>query len=333
MGRARWLRRTIVTIVGVIVIAPAVVLLASRAAAWRRETQTRAAAAPKTGRFVRAADVDMFVQEAGPPDGPPVLLVHGTGAWSEIWRRTIDTLAARGYHAVAVDMPPFGYSSRPESADYGDDAQARRILGVIDALGLEQVTLVGHSFGGRPTMQAFFLDPSRVARLVLVDAALGLDTTKVAARAAWPIRATLSVPSLRNGVVAATLTNPAFTSRLLRGLVADTTAVTPARIAMFQRPFVIERTTASFGEWLRPFMTTNEQSLATERSRYASIAVPTLVIWGDLDSVTPIGQGRDLARLLHASSWAELAGVGHIPAIEAPERFNAALLAFLDLNR
>ena len=182
-------------------------------------------------------------------------------------------------------------------------------------------------------MQAFFVGPSHIARLVLVDVALGMDTTKAAPSAGWPVRALLSIPSLRNGVVAATLTNPAFTSRLLRGLVADTTAITPARLAMFQRPFVVQRTTASFGEWLRPFITTNEQSLATDRSRYAEIAVPTLVIWGDRDSVTPIEQGRDLAHLLRASSWAELAGIGHIPAIEAPARFNAALLAFLDLNR
>jgi pimeloyl-ACP methyl ester carboxylesterase len=333
MRRARWLRRTTIAIVGTVVLVPPAVLVGFRAAAWRRESQIRANAAPKNGRFVRAADVEMFVQEAGPPDGSPVLLVHGTGAWSEIWRRTIDTLAARGYRAIAVDMPPFGYSSRPENADYGDDAQARRILGVIDALELEHVTLVGHSFGGRPTMQAFFLDPSHVARLVLVDVALGLDTTKVASSVGWPVRAVLAFPTLRDGVVAATLTNPAFTSRLLRGLVADTTAVTPERIAMFQRPFAIERTTASFGEWLRPFITTNEQSLATDRARYAAIAVPTLVIWGNRDSVTPIDHGRDLVRLMRASSWAELAGVGHIPAIEAPDRFNAALLSFLDLNR
>ena len=78
-------------------------------------------------------------------------------------------------------MPPFGFSSRPENANSGDETQARRILGVIDALRLQRVTLVGHSFGGRPTMQAFFLDPSHVARLVLVDVALGLDTMKAAA--------------------------------------------------------------------------------------------------------------------------------------------------------
>jgi pimeloyl-ACP methyl ester carboxylesterase len=333
MTLQRRVRRSIIALGILLVGVPVVTLTGFRTAAWRREVRTRAAAAPRSGHFVRASDVEMFVQEAGPSDGPPVLLIHGTGAWSEIWRRTIDTLASRGYRAIAVDMPPFGYSSRPENATYGDEAQARRILGVIDALRLEHITLVGHSFGGRPTMQAFFLDPSKVASLVLVDVALSLDTMKVASAVGWPVRAVLGLPPLRNGLVAATLTNPAFTSRLLRGLVADRSAVTPERIAMFQRPFAVERTTVSFGDWLRPFVTTSEQSLATERARYAAISVPTMVLWGTLDTVTPIEQGRDLARLIPASSWVELAGVGHIPAIEATERFNAALVAFLELQR
>jgi pimeloyl-ACP methyl ester carboxylesterase len=214
MRRSVSLRRAIAVLLLLVVGLPAVVLSGFRVAAARRERVPRIAAAPGTGRFVRAADLELYVQETGPRPGAPVLLIHGTGAWSEIWRRTLDTLGSAGYHAVAIDMPPFGYSDRPASADYGDDAQARRILGVIAALGLDGVTLVGHSFGARPTMTAFFLDGSRVARLVLVDAALGLDTT---AAAGWAVRGALAVPPLRDALVSATLTNPRLTGRLLRG--------------------------------------------------------------------------------------------------------------------
>jgi type IV secretory pathway VirJ component len=161
VSRGRRLARAAIAVVVLAIAAPVAILVAFRTMASRRETRTRAEAVPPTGHFVRAADVEMFVQEAGPPDGRAVLLIHGTGAWSEIWRRTFDTLAAQGYHAVAVDMPPFGYSQRPANVNYADESQARRILGVINALRLERVTLVGHSFGSRPTMEAFFLDPSR----------------------------------------------------------------------------------------------------------------------------------------------------------------------------
>ncbi|MEP6494973.1 MAG: alpha/beta hydrolase [bacterium] len=327
MRRSSWLRRAIIAIVVIVIGLPSLVLACFRFAAARRETVSRTAAAPRTGRFVRAADVEMYVQETGPHDGAPVLLIHGTGAWSEIWRRTLDTLAALGYHGVAIDMPPFGYSDRPANADYGDEAQARRILGVIAALGLDRVTLVGHSFGARPTMEAFFLDGSRIARLVLVDAALGLDTT--ARRPGWPVRAALAAPPVRNALVSATLTNPAFTARLLRGLVADASAVTGPRIAMFQQPFVRERATASYGEWLRSFVTMSERSLATDRERYRAIRVPALVVWGEADNITPLSQGKEIAGLIPGSVWVGLAGVGHIPAIEATDRFNAELAGWL----
>ena len=326
--RLSFMRRAVASIFVVAVTLPVLGLTAFRVAATRREVAAPSAGAPTTGGLVGTGDVAMYVQQAGPASGPVVLLVHGTGAWSEIWRPTLDTLAAAGYHALAVDMPPFGYSERPVSADYGDSAQARRILGVLTTLGLEHVTLVGHSFGARPAMEAFFLDPERFSRLVLVDAALGLDTT-TRAKAGLPVRVALAAPLVRNALVSATLTNPRFTARLLRGLVSDSAAVTPARVAMLQRPMSQERTTATYGEWLRHFMLVDEHTLATDRERYRTIRVPSLVIWGSADAVTPVAQGRDIAQLIPGATWMELPNVGHIPAIEAPDRFNASLVAWL----
>lgn len=324
----RWLKVAIVIFVAV----PSATLTCfSRAAAWR-ECLSNTAAAPRTGRFVQTADAAMFVQQDGPSDGPPVVLIHGTGAWSEIWRGTMRALAARGYHAVALDMPPFGYSARPATPNFTDDAQGRRILGVLEALRLERVTLVGHSFGARPTMQAAFLAPSRISAIVLVDAALGLDTTLESTGPGMATRALLAVKSLRDPLVAATLTNPSMTRRLLMKLIAETSAATPERVRMLQQPFAVHGTTARFGEWLRPFVTTNESSLATRRASYASLKVPALVIWGARDSLTPIEQGRDLARLIPGASLTELPRAGHIPAIEDPAAFDQALLLFLDAN-
>ena len=88
--------------------------------------------------------------------------------------------------------------------------------------------------------------------------------------------------------------------------------------------------TAGCSAFAQPFLTTSERSPATDRSRYASIRVPTLVIWGDQDAVTPPAQGRDLASLIPGVKFVELNGVGHIPAIEAPDKFNAALMSFLE---
>jgi pimeloyl-ACP methyl ester carboxylesterase len=326
----------------------ALALVGFRVAAERRETAARRDAAPNTGRFVRAADVDVFVQEEGPSDGPAVVLVHGTGAWSEIWRGTMHALAGAGYRAIALDMPPFGFSARPANTDYGDEAQARRILGVLDALRLQRATLVGHSFGGRPTMQATFLSPGRVERLVLVDAALdlargcvggevrGCDTVvrdSFPARETsgpWLARAVLGAPTVRDAVVSATLSNPGMTGWLLSKLVANReAAITPARLAMLQRPFVLEGWTPGLAEWLAPFATTRTSSLATTRKHYTTLAMPTLVLGGARDALTPMDQGRDIARLIPGARWEVLPAAGHIPAIEDQASFDAALLEFL----
>ena len=329
MRRPSTLERKITRIAAIVAALVIVALAWFRFAAADRETLKRSLACPLTGRFVQAGDLQMFVQEDGPAEGPVVLFVHGTGAWSQIWRRTMDTLAARRFHVVAVDMPPFGFSERPESADYSDEAQGRRILEVAEALHLTGITLVGHSFGARPAMEAYFLDSLRFSRLVLVDAALGLDEMgKVRPQRPF-LRTFLAIAPLRNAFVAATLTNPAFTGRLLRRLVSNQSAVTPENVAMFQRQFTVEHTTAAFGAWLRPFLLNHERSLVVMSPLYESIGVPTLLLWGESDSVTPIAQGRELAKLIPGATLVELPDVGHIPAIEAPEKFDAALLTFL----
>ena len=77
----------------------------------------------------------------------------------------------------------------------------------------------------------------------------------------------------------------------------------------------------------------SERSLATERARYRDIRVPTLVLWGEADRITPMPQGKEIAGLIPGSVWVGLAGVGHIPAIEATARFNAELVAWLARTR
>jgi pimeloyl-ACP methyl ester carboxylesterase len=295
----------------------------------RRERRSAADAAPRSGRFVRAAGLAIYVQEEGPRTGPVVMLLHGTGAWSEIWRGTMHTLARAGYRAVAIDLPPFGFSERPAVASYDDDAQARRILGVMDALQLEHVALVGHSFSARPTMQAIFRAPGRVERLVLVDAALDLDPPGDAAPARGMVPALLHVPAVRNTGVSLTLTNPRLTRFLLLKLISSPEAATPARISMLQRPFELQGTTRAYGAWLEPFLTSRDRSMATESSRFRALAMPTMVLWGGRDSVTPLPLGRKLATLIPGSSLVVLPDAGHIPAIETPEAFDAALLSFL----
>jgi pimeloyl-ACP methyl ester carboxylesterase len=87
----------------------------------------------------------VFVQEKGPANGVPVVLFHGTAAWSELWRRTTDRLASAGFRVIALDLPPFGFSDRPGS--YTRQDQAARVSDVLRQMQIGPVIIVGHSFG------------------------------------------------------------------------------------------------------------------------------------------------------------------------------------------
>jgi pimeloyl-ACP methyl ester carboxylesterase len=116
----------------------------------------------------------VFVQEKGPAGGVPAVLLHGTAAWSELWRHTIDALAAAGFRVIALDLPPFGFSDRPGSYTRGD--QAARVNDVLDQLKADPAIIVGHSFGAGAATELVMRYPDRTRALVLVDAALGLTS-------------------------------------------------------------------------------------------------------------------------------------------------------------
>jgi pimeloyl-ACP methyl ester carboxylesterase len=327
----RVLTRVALTLVLVVVAALGV---AVAAAAWR-ESSPRTALAPPSGRFVRAHDLDLYIQEVGPESGQIVLLVHGTGAWSEIWRSTLERLAAAGYRAVAVDMPPFGYSEQPAAGDYTTASQGRRLAALVESLG-NPVVLVGHSFGARATVEAAMLAPERLRALVLVDAALGLHDASGAPLPAAPAAAAptavstaLGIAPLRHGLVAVTVTNPLLTRTLLEQLISRKEAATPAVVAMLQHPLAIEGSTSAAGNWLAWFVSPDSPQRSGRLASYAALTVPAFVIWGETDTLTPLPQGRAVAELVPSATLQVLPDTGHIPAIENPAAFDEALLGFL----
>jgi pimeloyl-ACP methyl ester carboxylesterase len=322
----RWATRLLLLGLALVVVP----LGACRIAAARRERLTCTEAAPPNGRYVRAGDVDVFVQEGGPATGAVVVFLHGTGSWGEMWRESLDAAAAAGFRTVAMDLPPFGYSERPAPGAYRTEDQARRIVGVLDALAASRVTLVGHSFGGRATLLAALSAQDRVKSLVLVDPALGLDQPETAPSSL--VRAAMATRPIRNTLMAATVTNPQLTRRFLSMMIADPAAANETRVAMLQRPLVIKGSTDAVGEWARVFLTASDAPLRTAFTATPP-SMPVLLVWGSADTITPLGQGQWLAQHIPGSRLLVLDGLGHIPQIESPTRFNEALLGFLVSQR
>ena len=126
-------------------------------------------------RTIPAAGRSLHVVEAGPPDGPPVVLLHGFPEFWWGWRRQIPVLAAAGWRVVAPDLPGYNLSDKPRGlAAYGLDPLAGVVEALLEAVappsGLRAVPLVGHDWGGVLAWWVARRFPARIARLAILNA-------------------------------------------------------------------------------------------------------------------------------------------------------------------
>lgn len=318
------LRWTLVLASGALIILIAI-LATLRFTGQLREEAARQAVPPEAGRLVAAGDVRLFVQERGSLDGPVIVFTHGAGAWSEAWRSMSEALAAAGYRCIAIDVPPFGFSDRPRSADYGDVAQARRIAAALKTLGVDRFALVAHSIGSRPAMELALTVPERITAVVLVSAALRLEAAANAEPGLMP-RLLLQSAFVREALVSGVATNPHTTAFLVSKLVEQPLSETD--VAMFRRPMFRPGTIEAWGQWASQIALSREAIASADKRRYSAFQPPTLLLWGQSDRVTPIAQGQQLAQLLPRSIFLSLDGVGHIPQLEDRARVEVLLLTY-----
>lgn len=317
----RWIRRVaIILVVAFLVLVGCVVvgLGSLRLAAHFRETEVASAAAPADGKFVESGLGRMFVIDPGPVDGIPVVLFHGTAAWSKLWWRTTTALKNDGYRPIVPDLPPFGYSER--RGGYTRFEQASRIDGMMAALGAGRAVIVGYSFGAGAALEYVLTHPERTIGLVVVDAALGLT------QAPSDAPAILENGPLRELVVSATATNPLATRFLLSKLIYRKEAANSDALEILKAPMRVADTTSHIADWLLYFMGSDRTALSSSRETVSRISVPVVMIWGDRDDVTPLAQANDLRSLVPSASLKVLDDVGHIPQIEDPDAFNIALI-------
>jgi pimeloyl-ACP methyl ester carboxylesterase len=297
------------------------------------ESQPHDQPGPGRGRWLPADDVRLHVTEHGPADGPRLVLVAGTGAWGGTWAGNIEAITALGWRVITIDLPPFGFSARPANHSYTRHAQAQRLLAALRAVaaaGTPPVVLLGHSYGGGPAAEAAMLDATLIRHLILVDAAIGLraanDTRCEVNEAADML---LSWRPLRTLFVANTATQPLFTLALLRQFVARKEVVTAERAAIYSQPFAVRGTSAALGDWAQQFATSCESARSQTAVGFAAMKPPLTLLWGELDSITPPHQARQLAAATPGASLVMLPGVGHIPQLEDPAAFNRALAGVL----
>ena len=274
--------------------------------------------------FIETSRGNIFTMSAGPATGQTLLLAHGTAAWSGFWSPQLRMLARQGYHAVGFDMPPFGFSDRDPDADYTRATQAQRIVELAAAMPQPPI-LIAHSFGAAAAAEAVLMRPANFAGLVIIDGALGIADTPQSTSLPLPIR---PMP-LREAALSISATNPLATRTLLRGLLYNKDAARADLVRILQLPQRRQGTTRAYAHWLPSLLAPAPDGLSRSAENYANLALPVRIIWGRMDTVTPPEQAEALARALDQAPVIYIETAGHIPHIESPEDFDAALLSAL----
>ena len=262
----------------------------------------------------------VFVAAAGPPDGIPVLLCHGWGACVYGWSATILVIAAAGYRAIAVDLRGHGRSDGGDPGTaYTTAALTSQLAGIIDTLGIDRPVLVGHSMSGRITLQYALDHPGRVRALALL-APIGVGSLRPAIkRFAQPLLALaawLGPLALRRWHVQ--LVVGAASGRLRRP--------PPGDIDEYWAPSQWGKYARAIHALLRDF-----DWRALSAKVIASLAMPLVVVLGELDPLVRIADRDALVRGVAPKRVVTIGGAGHIVADEATAAVNTELLALLGL--
>ncbi len=250
-------------------------------------------------------------------DGPLVLFLHGIGGNRSNWREQLEALAHR-YRVAAWDARGYGDSDDYEGSltfsDFNDD-----LLRVLAYFREPAAHIVGLSMGGMIAQNFYRCHPDKVLSLVLADTRNGFNrhnSEEFLRKREAPLLAGLTPKDIAPGL-ARTLAGPKAT------------------------PEIILRLTQSIGALHKEsyLKTLRASSLVGESDDFrglqgyvdlASVHVPSLIVCGTADTVTPPDMSRQLAAGIGNSRLAWIEDAGHLSNIEAPERFNEVLLEFLD---
>ena len=255
----------------------------------------------------------LHVRQSGPPDAPAVVLLHGFGSSLQTWDVWAKGLATT-HRVVRIDLPGSGLSPPDPAHDYRDERSLDMLMALMDSLGLQRTSLVGHSMGGRIAWTFAAKFPERVDKLVLVApdgfASFGFEYGKPMEVPATLglMRHVLPKPLLRMNLKSA-YARPEALSDAVTTRYHDLILAPGARQAMLDR--------------LR--QTVLQEPLPLLRQ----IKAPTLLVWGEADAMIPVSNAQDYLQALQSSRLVSWPQVGHLPQEEAAELSLQAVTEFL----
>ena len=241
--------------------------------------------------------------------GTPVLLLHGFPHDRTLWSAQLAAPPA-GARLIAADLPGFGESSR--AAVPSLDVYADWVMAFCDALALDRVVVGGLSMGGYLAFSLWRRHPERISALILADTKSPADNDEGKAK-----RVALQAIALAEGA-------GAIAEKSLAGMIGKTTRETRPQVAAFVDAMMRGAPVTGIGDALDA-MRTREDSTPT----LATIKVPTLIVCGAEDALTPVKESEAMHLAIADSQLAIIPGAGHVSCLEHPAAFNALLAGFL----
>jgi pimeloyl-ACP methyl ester carboxylesterase len=277
------------------------------------------------GAMVQAGRVATAHLEAGPPDGPPVLALHGLGATNASMLPTLWDLAA-DHRVLAPDLPGHGASSAPWLARYDAATFSGWATRYLDAVGVTgPAVVVGNSLGGRIALEVALAAPDRVRALVLLCPAVAfrrLRQLAPLARLARPELASFPVPM-----------GFATARRGLEAMFADPRRIPASHLdaaaGEFARVYRDAAHRVAFFSALRSIYLDDAFGPTGFWRRLPGLVPPALFVWGGHDILVPAGFARHVTEALPRSVSVTFEDCGHVPQYEHPARTHAAIRDFL----
>jgi pimeloyl-ACP methyl ester carboxylesterase len=253
--------------------------------------------------------IDPYVIEAG--RGPAVVLLHAFPLNASMWSAQREALAG-SYRVLCPDQRGFGGTQlghdEPDLDEIADD-----IAAMLDSRKVETCVLGGLSMGGYVTMAFLRRHPDRVRGLILADTKAGADTPEAAANRL----------RIADEVIAAS-SAAQLVDEMLPALVGATTKEKRA-LVLGRVKALVERAPAYAVAWAQRAMAQRPDSFST----LAAVTVPTLVIVGEEDTLSPLADAKAMADAVPGATLVTIPESGHVTSVEAPEEFNAAVAEFL----
>lgn len=264
-------------------------------------------------------------RDEGRPDGLPLVLIHGSNASLHTWEPWVATLGSE-YRIVSLDLPGHGLTGRTPEDDYSAEAYMDVVQALTRHLALPAFVLGGNSMGGGVAWRYTLRHPREVVALILVDASGPADWRAVA-EGDTPGESPLAFRLLRLSWFQsiARYLDPAYlVSQGLKSSYANPALVSDALI---ERYYTLNMRSGTRAATLKRF-SQNRDSSATQ-TPLNRIRVPTLILWGDTDTLIPVAVGERFAATIPDSTLVVYEHVGHLPMEEVPKRSAADVRIFL----